>query len=544
MQQAASYRRGPKPRVHRAALLALSLVALLTVSACQAAAPSTPATAQAAPVRDELRIAVAGLGNEALDPVKGPSNNGQYLRFMFDSLVGTDYAGLQLSKETGLAREWAISSDYRTFTFILRQGVKFHNGDEVTADDVQFSLERLKEPGVLTTTGPAIARVLDTVTVKDRYTVAVQLKESRTSFLLTLSPLLDVSGLIVPKKYFQSVGPEGFAKNPIGSGPYKFVERQVGASIMFEQAFPEHFAIGKPRFKRVTLRLVPEESTRLAMLKSGDVDFIDVGFDKTPALKQAGFKIFQQPALDPLVILFQSQRPGEATQDMNVRKALSYAINRQEINEKLLLGQARLGGHPFFGQAGVPARGADPYDSAKAKEFLNQTEYKEGGKKLTIQLQVNPRPVYTSMLTIAEAIQGYWKKISVDSVITYRDFGAMRAEWAAGSLAAPAAVLLNLGGRSDWQSSAQVFYTCSGGLKSACDPELDKRIGSWAAATNQQQVDQAASSTAQFLADNAIVLTLAAMGPFHAGNNNVRDDFSGGYFATTWNERALIWERK
>src|SRR2546422_11746777 len=102
----------------------LGLVAVLVYAvACQ---PTVTTPAKSAAVPEELRIAAATIGNEALDPMKGPNNNGAYLRLMFDQLVGSDYKGENISKETGIAKDWTISADGKTYTFTIREGVKFH----------------------------------------------------------------------------------------------------------------------------------------------------------------------------------------------------------------------------------------------------------------------------------------------------------------------------------------------------------------------------------------------------------------------------------
>src|SRR5262249_44177115 len=106
--------------------------------------------------QDELRVGLSSLGNEALDPIRGPNDNGNYIRMIYDQLVGIDPAGQTISKATGIAEDWKISPDGKTYTFTVRKGVKFHNGMDVTAEDAAFSLTRFGSPESLSTTGKLV----------------------------------------------------------------------------------------------------------------------------------------------------------------------------------------------------------------------------------------------------------------------------------------------------------------------------------------------------------------------------------------------------
>ena len=247
----------------------------------------------------ELRLAISFLGNEALDPIFAPGNSVPYLTLIFDSLVGVDQAGQEFSKETGIASDWQVSDDGLTFTFQLREGVKFHNGDDVTAEDVKFTLERLADPEASCFSCAQIARNLESVTVNGPSEVEVKLLAPDLSFLTNMSPLDQNAGFIVPKNYIEQVGKDAFAESPVGSGPYTLANRQVGVSIELERADGQHFAI-TPRFERVTMSVVPEETTRIAMLQTGEADFIDVSIDKVPSLTGEGFGAFAHGLGDPL----------------------------------------------------------------------------------------------------------------------------------------------------------------------------------------------------------------------------------------------------
>jgi peptide/nickel transport system substrate-binding protein len=164
----------------------------------------------------------------------------------------------------GLAESWSVSPDGLVYEFVLRKGAKFHNGDPVTAEDVKFSLERYRG---------ASSRILKesvaAVETPDPGRVRIRLKRAWPDFMTFY---LGATGAawIVPKKYVEKIGDEGFKKAPIGAGPYKFVSYTPGVEIVFE-AFDQYWR-KVPNVKRVVLRSIPDETTRLAALKRGEVD--------------------------------------------------------------------------------------------------------------------------------------------------------------------------------------------------------------------------------------------------------------------------------
>jgi peptide/nickel transport system substrate-binding protein len=519
------------PNLHR-------WISLLTIGLL--ACGLVPGTQQTPGVREELRIAIASLGTEALDPLKGPNNNAVYLRLMFDALVGVDPSGTQISKDSGIAQDWKITDGYKTYTFNLRRGVKFQNGDEVTAEDVKFTLERLGSPQDLTTYGRTIAGNIEAVTVLDPYTVQVRLKQPGTTLLYLLSPLADVSNLVVPKRYFDSVGDEGFAQTPMGSGPYKFVRRQTGSFIELEQASNSHWLIGKPRFKRVVMRLVTDESSRVAMLRSGDADFIDVGVEKAQEVKQAGFNVLPYSAPGVLQVMFNLANPNAPTRDINVRKALSYAINRQSLNDFLWYGEAPPLGNPFPSQLGGQPIPPDPYDVAQAEQFLGQTAYRSGGQPLTIELNAQVRSAVPQMQQIAQAIQADWRKIGVQSEIVFGDYGTWRAKHVAKQEAPNMAELLDVPGRSDWYGQSVFWFGCNGLLSMSCDPELDKLNESWGAAADEQIYAQRAVEVEKYVHDQYYTIPLLNVPILYAANDQVRSDYSVGAVSIGFDSVGLV----
>ena len=163
-----------------------------------------------------------------------------------------------------LAESWSGSEDGLTYDFVLRQGAKFHNGDPVTAEDVKFSFERYRG-----TARDLMKNRVAAIETPDARHVRFKLKEPWPDFL-TFYGSASGAGWIVPKTYVEKVGDEGFKKTPIGAGPYKFVSFTPGVELVLE-AFDQYWR-KPPSVKRLVFKVIPDETTRLAALKRGEVD--------------------------------------------------------------------------------------------------------------------------------------------------------------------------------------------------------------------------------------------------------------------------------
>src|SRR5262245_17142788 len=206
-----------------------------------------------AQAKSELTVALSSFSAETLDPALQGHNVKYYLSLMFDYLVGTTPEG-QPSQAGGLASKWESSADHKRWTFHLRRGVKFHDGTEMTSEDVKFSLQRAM--GKRSTTGyagPLRTLIADIETpAPDR--VVIVTKESTLIIPTYLSRSLSTEGIVLPKKYIEANGDDVFARKPVGTGPYKFVEQVVGSHIKMT-AVDNHWRIGVPKYKNVTFRL-------------------------------------------------------------------------------------------------------------------------------------------------------------------------------------------------------------------------------------------------------------------------------------------------
>jgi peptide/nickel transport system substrate-binding protein len=301
------------------------LIALLTALGAGLAAPSLAADKP----EGELRISLAFLGSQRVIPWAEVASGGikQHQILIYDHLVGCTDDG-QLSDQNGMAQSWQEAADHLSWTFTLRQGVTFHDGTEVTAEDVKFSIDSLFEPkAVAGLLGPTRA-AFKAAEVKDPYTVVIHLKQPAIFLPWNFSCAIGNEGMILPKAYFQQVGADGFAKAPIGSGPYKVVKNAVGASIQLE-ALERHWAEGVPKFKTLTFLVVPEESTRMAQLRAGEADIIAVSREKVPEVQAAGFKVFSKRNDQVVVVYMQQQWDDVPVADKRVRQALNLALDKE-----------------------------------------------------------------------------------------------------------------------------------------------------------------------------------------------------------------------
>src|SRR5262245_3194126 len=272
-----------------------------------------------------------------------------------------------------LAESWTVSADQRTYEFKLREGLKFHNGDPFTAEDVKFSFHRTKGAKILKD------KVRDVVVV-DPYRVRFQRNEPFPDFLAFYGTLVTGAGWIVPKKYVEKVGDEGFKKQPIGLGPYKFVSHTPGIELIMEAN--ESYWRKTPSVKRLVFKVVPEPTTRAAMLKRGEVDIaylLDapqaLELQRDPNLKLAFSGGIGIAALDFLDMW----EPKSPWADRRVRLAANYALDRRTLSELETLGASKPTGSliPRTFEFALPIE-PYPYDPAKAKQLLAEAGYPNG----------------------------------------------------------------------------------------------------------------------------------------------------------------------
>jgi len=472
----------------------------------------------------ELRIALAFLGAQRMIPwVEVPSGGiKQYQLLIYDYLVGCTDDG-QLSSDNGIAQSWEEAADQLSWSFTLRQNVKFHDGTPLTADDVKFSIDSVLDPKAIGLLGPARAAFKE-VEVKDASTVVLHLKQPVVFLPWNFSCATGSEGMILPHTYFQQVGADAFAKNPLGSGPYKVVKNAIGSAIQLE-AVERHWREGVPRFKAVTFLLVPEESTRLAQLRTGEADIIAVSREKVPEVKAAGFNVFSKLNDQVVAVYMQQQWDPVPVADKRVRLALNLALDKDAIMKFVFAGQ----GVPVpmypIGSYGV-AGGADaslqpyPYDPQKARQLLAEAGYPHGFETKVYSYVTGDLP---EIPRLAEAVADYLGKVGVKAKITAIDRAALSTKRQAKTLSGE---LLpwstpNRSVASQIATIINALHHSQAQFTSTAVPELDQMIERALAATDVHEVERLVGEMHRFLYDNAHNITIGEVHTNYATNKKI-----------------------
>ena len=273
-----------------------------------------------------------------------------------------------------LAESWSAGEDALSYEFVLRQGAKFHNGDPVTAEDVKFSFERYRGAA-----SKLLKEKVAAIETPDARHVRFRLKEPWPDFL-TYYVGATGAGWIVPKKYVEQVGDEGYKKAPIGAGPYKFVSFTPGQALVLE-AFDEYWRKA-PNVRRLVLRVIPDESTRLAALKRGEIDIAySIRGELAEEIEHTkGLTLKASVTLAMYFLYFADQWDAKSPwHDVRVRRAANLALDLKAINEALTLGHSRLtnsiipASFDFYWAPPAPV-----YDPAKARALLAEAGYPAG----------------------------------------------------------------------------------------------------------------------------------------------------------------------
>lgn len=327
-----------------------------------------------------------------------------------DTLVRRD---LDMKIVPALAESWK-AIDPLTHEFKLRRAVKFHNGEPFNAQVVKFNIERILDPKFVSRITTFI-KFIDRVEVVDDHTVRIVTKEPSP---ILLNQLVTVS--MIPPKYVREKGDQYVTRNPVGTGPYRFVEWVKDDHITFE-AYNEHWR-GKPYFDRVIFKPIPEDSTRVAALLTGEVDIIsNVPPSEIKRLKEAK-NVF--PLINPstrcMFIKFNTEKPP--FNNKWVRQAINYAVDKDAIIDSLFEGKAKkLNGQllspEYFGHN--PELKPYPFDLKKARELLAKGGYPDG---FEVEFDSSSGR-YLLDREVSQAIAGQLLRVGIKAKVTYLEWG-------------------------------------------------------------------------------------------------------------------------
>jgi peptide/nickel transport system substrate-binding protein len=375
-----------------------------------------------------------------------------------DALVKPMPAG---DNTPSLAESWTVSKDGLTYEFALRKGVKFHNGDPVTADDVKFSFDRYR--------GAAAKLLKDRVRevqIIDPGRVRFQLKEPWPDFMTFYGTSATGAAWIVPKRYVEKVGDDGFLKAPIGAGLSRVVSSTPGVELVME-AF-EGYWRKVPAVKRLVFRSMPDETTRAAALKAGDVDIVYLlsgptaeEIKRTPGLKLVAARPPGVPYLD----LPEQWDPKSPWHDRRVRLAASHALDRDALNQAETLGLSRPTGGLIprvleFAKAYEPPA----YDPGRARKLLAEAGYPNG-------FDAGDLTPFPPFFGLAEGLVNYLQQVGIRTRMRSMERAAFLSAWREKKIKG---VIMGLGAPAgNAATRIEVYVTKNGIYSSGVVPEIE-----------------------------------------------------------------------
>jgi peptide/nickel transport system substrate-binding protein len=440
--------------------LGLAFIGSLTFALLGFAASASLAD-QAAPSGRAVMAWHVTISPAWFDPSSAPPQITPFgmLYAIHDALV-RPYPGEKMGPS--LAQSWQESEDGLTYEFKLRPGLTFHNGDPVTTEDVKFSFERYKGTGATT-----LKDHVREVEIVDPLVVRFHLKAPWPDFMTFYGTTATAAGIVVPKKYLNEVGDDGFKKHPVGAGPYKFVSTTPGIEVVLE-AFPNYWR-RVPSIKTLVMRSVPEATTRALMLKTGEADIAYAldGTDAEGIQKDPKLKIVATKHASIFWIEFTEQwDPKSPWHDLRLRQAVNYALDRQKINEVGCLG--------FCPPAGVIVpRVMDfalqaepvPYNPEKAKQLLAEAGYPNG-------FDAGEFAAIPGFPTVAEATMNYLNAAGIRVKLKQMERATFYGAWQAKKL--HGLVMVASGNSGNAASRVETFIQSKGSFAYGGYPDIDE----------------------------------------------------------------------
>jgi peptide/nickel transport system substrate-binding protein len=375
-----------------------------------------------------------------------------------DALV-RPYPGEKMG--SSLAESWTESEDGLTYEFRLRPGLKFHNGDPVTSEDVQFSFDRYR--------GAAASILHDhvkSVEIVDPHVVRFHLTTPWPDFMTFMGTTASAAGIVVPKQYMTKIGDEGFLRQPIGAGPYRYVSSKPGIEVVLE-AYPGYWR-RVPNVKTLVMRSVPEATTRALMVQTGEADIAYAldGPDAEGLQKVPGVRIVATKHASIFWIVFADQWEAKSPwHDERLRRAVNFALERDAINHAACL--------DFCPPAGVIVPRVmefalqtkpQPYDPAKAKQLLAEAGYPSG-------FDAGDFAAIPGFPTVAEAVVNDLNAVGIRVRLRQMERAAFYTAWLEKKL--PPIYMTASGNSGNAASRVEAFIWSKGAYATGGYPDID-----------------------------------------------------------------------
>lgn len=405
--------------------LGLMLVALLAISACVAPAATTDMsgeTSEAAPAAEStasstLTVGINGqpvrlLPSQAVGRINEIVNT-----MMFEALTTHD----ENDQLVGLLAESYTNIDPLTWEFKLRPDVLFSDGTPLTAEDVEFTYEQLILNEAAASPHRTFMSTIASVDVVDPLTLRIT--TTQPDVMLPLR-VFDITGSVVSKAHFESVGAENFDSSPVGTGPYKLVEWVPDSHISF--TVNEHYWGDKPAYENLVIRFLPDNAARVAALLAGEVDLIsNLPPARIEEVENAeGLSVLSAPGTRAHYLIMDSTQPP--FDDVRVRQAVSYAIDREGLVNAIQLGYGTPVATIFIPQTFGNDGSVQPvYDPERARELLAEAGYPEG---FDIVFDSFTGSIVDHTL-VAEAVAGMLSEVGINATLNIAEqavFGPLR----------------------------------------------------------------------------------------------------------------------
>jgi peptide/nickel transport system substrate-binding protein len=443
----------------RIGALALFTAAVFAATGCGGGGGSVP---QSTTPPNTLEVALEAEPPE-LDPnLSSAYVDRQVMASLYDRLVDIDEDGKIVPM---LAKSWEVSDDGKTYTFELRKGVKFHDATPFNAEAVKFNLERYQKANSVRSTE---IEPVDSVEVVDDYTVRVTLSEPFAPFLAVLT---DRAGIMASPKAIKESGGR-ISKNPVGTGPYEFVERVRGDHITVKKN-PDYWQKGLPKLDKIVYHGIDDENVQYQNFQSGELDLIDsIPFVSFEDLKNSGdYRVSLVPGLGYGGFYLNTRQPP--FDDKLLRQAVYRLVNREAIVKAVL---RNVGGTPAnspFSKQTFAYGESDDYPERSVDEAKKLLE--KAGKPDGFSFTYKTDPAPTSQ-QLGQVIQDNLKPAGIDVKLEQEEFGTLLEDADSGDFQALA---LGWSGRIDPDLNIYNFVTTDGDFNESgySNPEVDKLLG-------------------------------------------------------------------
>jgi peptide/nickel transport system substrate-binding protein len=434
------------------------------------------------------------------------------LYLLHDALVKPMPGGIMTAS---LAESWTLAKDNVTYEFLLRKNAKFHNGDPVTAEDVKFTFERYKGSG---------AKVLKDA-VKEIQTpapnrVRIILKEPWPDFMSFYGTSATGASWIVPKKHIEKVGEDAYKRAPVGAGPFKFASFNPGVELTMD-AFPEYWRKA-PSVKRITMRSIPDETTRAAAVKTGEVDlaYLFGGTVAEDLKRSPGIKVVAPLLYGVYWLDFLDQwDPKSPWHDRRVRLAASHAIDRNAINQAEMLGLGKATGG-FVPPEFDFALKIDPpaFDPARAKRLLAEAGHPNGFEAGDL----TPLPPYT---TLGETVSGMLQAVGIKTHVRTMERATFMTTWREKKIRG--LLIGATGAAGNAAARVEPFFTKAGIYAYGTLPQIDDLFQQQAKETDRKKREALLHQIQKIVADQVLAAPIFQQGFLCAVGARVAESGAG-----------------